>query len=286
MIVKDLLHVLETTLSEGGISNPKFETSLFVEGVTGLRPTECLLFPDQEVSEQHVAHLKDLVTRRVTDKISVARLLGQRGFWSLEFLLSEETLEPRPDTEIMIEEALRHLASQKTKPLRILDIGTGSGCILLSLLAEFPHATGVGLDISAGAVEKSTENARLNGLEDRASFFVSDSFSVLKDQEQFDLIVSNPPYIPSEDIEELSEEVRLHDPRRALDGGKDGLDFYRLIAEQAGQHLSPQGWVILEFGQNQHEDVSNLMQASGFQVMNLQKDYGGIIRTITCQAAV
>ncbi len=211
----------------------------------------------------------------------VARILGEKEFWGLPLKLSAETLVPRPDTETVVELALELLreAPLPDRPIRMLDIGTGTGAILLALLSEQPDAFGVGTDISAGALATARENAAALGFAPRAAFVACSYASALKGR--FDLVVSNPPYIRSADIADLAEEVRAHDPHAALDGGADGLAAYRALIPQAAQLLSDGGVLVVEVGYDQAGQIEGLMTAAGLTVPARPKaDLAGIPRAV------
>ena len=211
----------------------------------------------------------------------VARILGTKEFWGLPLRLSAETLVPRPDTETVVELALEMLraAPVPNHGLRIADIGTGSGAILLALLSELPDACGIGTDISAAALQTAHSNAAHLGLAHRATFIACDYAMALSGR--FDLIVSNPPYVRSVDIAGLATEVRDHDPHRALDGGSDGLDAYRALIPQAAPLLAPGGVLVVEVGHGQSADVERLMVAEGLTLERPPKaDLAGILRAI------
>ncbi|WP_417458400.1 peptide chain release factor N(5)-glutamine methyltransferase [Kordiimonas sp.] len=207
----------------------------------------------------------------------VAYILGVQEFWSLEFDVSSETLIPRADTETLVEVSLTAL-KEKSSP-RILDLGTGTGCILLSLLHERADASGVGVDVNAGAVTLAQNNAQKLGLSGRAQVIESNWFEHVPTG-QFDLITSNPPYIPAADIEGLMQDVRDYEPMSALDGGDDGLTAYRLITESAQGFMEPGGYLAVEIGIAQSEDVSRLFVAAGFEDVTARKDLAGINRVI------
>lgn len=220
--------------------------------------------------------LKDYVRRRLAGE-PVSRILGEREFWSLPFKLSPATLDPRPDSETNIEAALKNISDHQ-QTLRILDLGTGSGCLLLSLLHELPNATGVGVDLAPEAVKTAQENARHLNLSKRAEFMISRWGDQLT--EIFDLVISNPPYIPSPEIETLMPEVRAYDPRLALDGGDDGLEAYRQLALCIPPLLNPENpdaLVILEIGKGQEDAVRDLMP---LRCTERKADLAGIIRTL------
>lgn len=229
------------------------------------------------VGEAGVARLTTFSKRRLRGE-SVARIIGMREFWGLPFQLSPDTLEPRPDTEFVVETAL-NCVKDRQAPLRILDLGTGTGCILISLLHELPNATGIGVDICPGAVAVASRNSMLNNVANRAEFIVSDWTSAVDGT--FDLIVSNPPYIRSDVIHTLDTEVRYFDPLRALDGGKDGLDAYRRILKDCGTLLHETGTLIVEIGFDQELDLRQIGGHAPFEVTRVSSDLGGHARVVT-----
>ncbi len=235
------------------------------------RSSESLFaFPETEVSLSDEALFLQKAGLLAGD-MPLSRILGKRSFWKDEFLLSEETLDPRPDSECLIEAAL-HIRADKTIAFKILDLGTGSGCLLLSLLREYPKARGTGVDVQEGALHTARENAVLMGLQERASFFTSDWCEEV--QGTFDLIISNPPYISDKDYEGLAPGVRLYDPPRALKGGADGLEAYRALLAPLRQHVAAHGHLLLEIGWNQKAEVTLLLENSGFKLRRTFKDLG------------
>lgn len=242
-------------------------------GITG---SELVLHGERALGAAGAAALAEAVSRRVAGE-PVARIVGAWEFWSLPFRLSPETLVPRPDTETVVETALAGLAD-RTAPLRILDLGTGSGCILVALLSELRNAFGIGLDRSVPALRTARENALANGVSARAAFVAGDWAAALAGR--FDLVVSNPPYIATDRIAGLSAEVRLHDPAAALDGGADGLDAYRRIVA-AGSLLAEGGLLVLEVGAGQAEDVAALGLAAGFSGPCITGDLAGHARVVS-----
>lgn len=229
----------------------------------------------------------DAVDRNVARRLArepVARILGQREFWSLDFRVTGATLDPRPDSETVVSAALEaaSLSQRRDGELRIADLGTGSGCLIVALLSELPEARGVGIDRSSEALRVARANARDHGVSDRLELACGDWLSGCNDG--FDLIVSNPPYIPTGDIVGLEAEVADHDPRGALDGGPDGLDAYREISPQAYDRLDPGGWLVLEIGDGQADAVSALLSTAGFsldgELPSRIKDLGGKVRCL------
>jgi release factor glutamine methyltransferase len=232
------------------------------------------LTPDESV------RLEEFARRRLAGE-PVARIIGEKEFWGLPLQLSSATLVPRPDTETVVELALELLRAGGSldRPLRVADLGTGSGAILLALLSELPAAQGFGTDISEAALRTATANAARTGLSERATFIACDYASGLSGS--FDLIVSNPPYIRSTDIGGLAAEVRNHDPLAALDGGADGLDAYRALIPQAARLLAPGGPLVVEAGQGQSGPIQALMVAAGLMpVIAPKADLAGIPRAV------
>lgn len=212
----------------------------------------------------------------------VSKIIGRRGFWKSDFITTLDVLDPRPDSETMIETVL-HTCSDTVQPYRILDIGTGSGCLLFSLLDEYPQAFGIGVDIS----EKALAVAKMNLGHRRAELKKMDLMHPFpNDIGLFDIIISNPPYIPTSDIEDLSPDVRLYDPMLALDGGPDGLNAYRALAKHIPEVLKPTGFVFLEVGIHQAESVVDLFKLAGFSHVSTQPDLGGIPRIIVFKKEV
>uniref|UniRef100_Q07VB2 Release factor glutamine methyltransferase n=1 Tax=Rhodopseudomonas palustris (strain BisA53) TaxID=316055 RepID=Q07VB2_RHOP5 len=269
---------LAAQLRAQNIETPDLDARLLVGEVAGLDLTQLVLAAERVLTPEQAIRLEDFARRRIAGE-PVARILGHQEFWGLTLQLSPDTLVPRPDTETMVEAAL-DLARDWTDraALRIADLGTGTGAILLALLSEWPNARGVATDLSCEALRTARGNADRLGLGARTRFVACDYAAALKGP--FDLIVSNPPYIPAAEIATLAVEVSDHDPRRALDGGDDGLDAYRAIAPQAAALLSPGGALIVEVGQGQSEPVAGLMAASGLTLDAPRPDLGGIFRAV------
>lgn len=259
---------------KAGIDDPALEARILAGGLLGLSPAELITNGRAPVSAKDFERLEDAAARRVGGE-PVYRILGEREFYGLRLTLSRETLEPRPDTEVLVEAVLPFLSQRAADKgrARLLDLGTGTGAIALALLANCPEAFGIGTDISEDALATATRNADINGLNGRFRALKSDWFSNVEDR--FDLIVSNPPYIPSEDIAGLDREVREHDPHRALDGGPDGLEPYRIIANQALSYLEAGGRIGVEFGFDQQLAVRSIFEQAGFVMVEARKDYGG-----------
>jgi len=252
-------------LKDHGIPNPTLESRLLACFVYDLTPEAFILESDRSIDEEKI---EIFIKRRVAGE-PLSKIIGEKEFWSHRFYTSSKTLDPRPDSEVLIESALSHV-KDKEIPLRILDMGTGTGCLALTLLLEFPNAQAVGLDISTDALEIAQKNAALHGVEERVDFIEGDFSDVFDDP--FDLVISNPPYIPTRDIDGLQTEVRLFDPMFALDGGIDGLDPYRILAKSLGKNLKNKGLFVLEFGIGQAEDVCAILKESDLAILEVNRD--------------
>ncbi|MEW6644521.1 MAG: peptide chain release factor N(5)-glutamine methyltransferase [Pseudomonadota bacterium] len=268
-------------LKDAAIDTPELDARLLIGAVLALDLTGLATAQARIVAETEATRLTGFVARRIAGE-PVARILGTKEFWGLPFALSAATLVPRPDTETLVEAALdivRARADDADRaPLRIADLGTGSGAILLALLSELPHAQGIGTDISAEALRTAAGNAARLGLTTRATFVQCNYAQAL--QGPFDLIVSNPPYIATGEIAGLDIDVRAHDPHRALDGGADGLDAYRSLIPQAAALLGAGGALLVEVGHDQGKAVARLMAAAGLALAPTRADLGGIPRVV------
>jgi release factor glutamine methyltransferase len=271
---------LALTFKDAQLDSPELDARLLVGAATKLDLTGLTLAAQRPLRQEEANVLTALTQRRLQHE-PVARILGEKEFWGLRLALSDDTLVPRADTESVVEAALELVrsAGDPTEPLRIADIGTGSGAILLALLHELPTAKGVGSDISAGALRTAKANAERLGLGSRATFVEGDYCEKL--QGPFDLIVSNPPYIIRKDIAGLAREVREYDPRRALDGGSDGLVAYRAMSRDIASLLDSGGAFALEVGRGQADDVAELMQLAGLHTIRPHRpDLAGIPRVV------
>lgn len=272
----EALASLRQALGAAGLDNAALDARLLLLAALGIGQTELILRPEQPLSAEQEATLRAFRDRRLAHE-PVARILGEREFWGLPFRLSPETLVPRPDTETLVETALS-LIPDRTADLRIVDFGTGSGCILTALLHELPRARGIGIDRSAGAARTARQNAWANGVGMRSLFVVSDWAQALAGR--FDLIVSNPPYIASSVIPGLDTEVREFDPKLALDGGTDGLDAYRTLLHEAERLLAPNGLIVLEIGYDQADALKALAAGHNLEILRLAHDLSGNPRCI------
>lgn len=271
---------LARELTSAQFDTPELDARLLVGAATHLDLTGMTLAAQRRLQADEAERLAASAERRLKHE-PVARILGEKEFWGLRFALSADTLVPRADTETVVEAALELMRAGGDPPetIRIADIGTGSGAILLALLHELPTAKGIGTDISSGALRTAKTNAEQLGLAGRASFVECDYCEKLDGR--FDLIVSNPPYIARGEIGSLAREVRDYDPRRALDGGSDGLVAYRAMARDIAALLDQGGAFALEVGRGQADDVAELMQLAGLQVISPHRyDLAGVPRVV------
>ncbi|MEO3434732.1 peptide chain release factor N(5)-glutamine methyltransferase [Inquilinus sp. CAU 1745] len=271
-----LIAAIAGDLARAGIPDARIDARLLVGHALGLDRAGLLSSANRIVGPAELERIERLAARRLRRE-PVSRILGSREFWSLDFLLSPATLDPRPDSETIVEAALA-LSPDRDAPLRVLDLGVGTGCLLLAILSERPNAFGIGLDRSAEAAATARANAARLGLAGRAAMAVGDWGTPLEGT--FDLIVSNPPYISAGDLGGLEPEVTLHDPPLALSGGRDGLDAYRAIAAQAPRLLGPGGWIVLEAGKGQAGDVSALLADAGLADIGVRNDLSSVPRAV------
>lgn len=276
MTYRELLGEGKRSLEEAGVPEAGLNARLLLERACGISSSDLLAHGDENPKAGRQKVYEELIERR-SRRIPLQHLTGMQNFMGLDFLVDENVLIPRQDTEILTEEVLKNLHDG----MRVLDMCVGSGCILISLLRYSNNCEGVGADISEDALAVARENAaRLLGDEGSGivSFVCSDLFREI--DEKFDVIVSNPPYIRSGDIPGLMPEVREHEPLQALDGGEDGLLFYRRILREGTGHLWGGGMLFFEIGHDQGQEVSRLMEEAGFLEVNVVKDYAGLDRVV------
>jgi release factor glutamine methyltransferase len=288
MTVLDAMHAetiagarraLAQAFRTAGIERPELDARVLIGHALGLDRTALAAAADRPMSRSEQARIADLAKRRLTRE-PVARIVGTKEFWGLPLQVTAATLVPRPDSETVVEAALAAIdtAGPRTRPLAITDLGTGSGALLLALLTELPNALGIGTDVSHAALLVAAGNARRLSLHPRAVFVACDFGAALADG--FDLVVCNPPYVESAAIATLEPEVRDHDPRIALDGGRDGLAAYRKIGADAFRLLSPGGQLIVEIGAGQAGDVRRIFTSFGLGVAAPIPDLEGMPRAI------
>jgi release factor glutamine methyltransferase len=261
--LRDAITAIARSFRSTGIESPALDAKLIVLGICNLSQEAFILNPARRVGRDEAETIERAVVRRLQGE-PVSRILGKREFWGLDYAIGPSVLDPRPDTETLVEAALDILSAEQLRdtPLKIADLGTGSGCILLSLLSELPNAWGLGVDIDPDSLSVARENARRLGLASRTAFLASDWAESLSGD--FDMIVTNPPYIETETIASLSADVRLFDPFKALDGGTDGFGAYRQLAQGCKNILRKDGWILLEAGVGQAEGIVKIFVDAGW----------------------
>jgi release factor glutamine methyltransferase len=268
--IEDALQSATSVLGAAGIDEPHREARILMAHVLGIDLAALLLRRSGQVTPEEEDPFKRLVARRAAHA-PAAVLLGHREFWSLDFLVTPDTLIPRPESELIVETAVELHPDRRVG--RILDLGTGTGCLLLAAMTEFADAWGLGVDRSAAAAMVAQRNAQRLGLSDRAAIMVGGWTEALTGR--FDLLLCNPPYIPAADIAGLMPEVALHEPHLALDGGGDGLDPYRILFPDLHRRLSPGGTALFEFGQGQAAALSDLARQASLTILAVREDLAG-----------
>jgi release factor glutamine methyltransferase len=268
-------------LRAAGVEEPRRDAQILLGHALGLGREAIQGYPERALSAAEETIYTALLDRR-SRREPVSHIIGHREFWSLLFRVTAAVLDPRPDSETLVAAVLDHLPD-RTVPLRLLDLGTGSGCLLLALLHELPAATGVGVDISAAAIAVARENAGCLSLASRAAFLAADWTEGVVGS--FDVAVANPPYIAEPDLVALAPEVALYEPRVALVGGSDGLAAYRALAPQLRSVLRPGGLAAVEIGMGQDRAVTAIFSAAGLAQIDARKDLGGINRSLVFRRA-
>ena len=282
MTLHELYNKACRMLEETGVPDAAYDAFRLIQFITGIDRSDLIADGERQIDDRQTEKCLRLLKKRAT-RIPLQHLTGETEFMGLSFTVNPDVLIPRPDTEILVETALEKAAGKRGG--NILDIGCGSGCVLISLLHYLNHGSseplwkGVGSDISSSVLKTARINGKRNHQEALITWVQSDLFEEIP-SETYTLIVSNPPYIPSDVIEELEPEVRCHDPIRALDGGEDGLSFYRQMIPRASRYLGPEGWLIVEIGFDQKAPVAELFSQHGFSGIECRRDLAGLDRVI------
>ncbi len=263
-------------LKKIGVKTSLLDSRLLLQNVLNITYEELLVSAKRLVTDEENERFEKYLGRRLLRE-PISKILQVKEFWKYKFRTNTATLDPRPESETIIEAVLAEY-QDKNRTLKILDLGTGTGCLLITLLKEFPNAKGVGIDASIDALKIAGENAATLEVSDRANFIKGNWLSGI--EEKFDIIVSNPPYIKTKQIGHLAEEVKFFDPMAALDGGEDGLDCYRIITEGLSKVMENHAKIFFEIGQWQEDDVTDLIKKNGFEVNEVRKDILGIPRVI------
>ncbi|MEJ2067445.1 MAG: peptide chain release factor N(5)-glutamine methyltransferase [Deltaproteobacteria bacterium] len=262
-----------------GMDNPRLDAEVLLAHLLGIDRMGLYLNYDTPLKEGERALYREMIQRRIAGE-PVAYIVGHREFWSMKFAVSPESLIPRPETEHLVEEAVR-IGKELRPPQRVLEIGYGCGAVAIALATELTEAQIVATDISPGTRSLARDNAEAHGVGERVRFVIGDLYP--PEEEPFDLICSNPPYIPPGEILHLAPEVRDYEPLTALDGGEGGLRFFREIAQGAADFLVEGGWLLLEMGKGQDRQVAVILQDQGFSHIDLVPDFAGVKRVIKAQ---
>jgi len=273
--LKDFYFSARKILRENGIENPDLVARYLIKESVNVADIDIIINSGRLVSAAQESLINDHIKRHISGE-PISRIFGEREFWGIPFKITPDVLDPRQDTETIIEASLKRFIGNP--PERVLDMGTGSGCIIISLLSEWPNAKGVAVDISEKALAVAEENARINNLQKRIRFIQSNWGDSVKGK--YDVIVSNPPYISNHEITNLSPEVKNYDPILALSGGDDGLDCYKIIISQIKRLLKQSGAAFLEIGYTQADEVMRLVGESGLSVSTVHPDITGILRVV------
>ena len=259
------------------IENPLLDAKILAKYAFSLTDIELALKEQEIATSKQLEKLQQLGNFRLAN-MPIARILGKKEFYGLNFKLNKATLVPRPETELLVDLALKEIKINKVK--NILELGVGSGAVLIAILYFAKNIKALGIDISDLAIKQAKENANLLKVSEIIEFEKSNWFEQIKSDEKFDLIISNPPYIKTNDMDNLSLEVKKYDPKLALDGGKDGLEPYRIIAKEARGFLTAKGKIIIEFGKGQEQKIAKIFQENGYKEINHYQDLAGIIRAM------
>lgn len=273
--LQQILNKAQKCLGDADIDSARLDARLLLQHVLEKSHEQLLLHIDDIIDKDAAMQYDKLISRRLQSE-PVAKIIGRKPFWNSEFITNEHTLDPRPDSEALIELVLEH-CTERSQPYRIIDFGTGTGCLLISLLQEYPNATGVAVDISQEAIEVAERNIALHNLRERASTLHSHWGEQVSGE--FDIIISNPPYIPESDQESLSKDVSGYDPHGALFAG-DGYDAYRALAACTAELLAPKGALFYEIGQGQEDRVESIMAQHDWILSDQKADLAGIIRAL------
>lgn len=286
MIISEILAQARSLLEKdltSDVTNAKLDSLILLAYAISISGTpfskdQVLLNLDLDLTPQQEQIFFELVQRRIKRE-PVSHIIGKREFFGTEFKVTSDVLDPRPDSETLIELVQKRCSQTNKTKFSFLELGVGSGCLTITLLKLYPQSNATAVDISKKAIKICQDNANNQQIEQRLSLIESNLFDNLKTQ-KFDLIISNPPYIPSQDIEKLEPEVKIYEPIIALDGGKDGLDFYRQIAKQAKEFLSKEGEVIIEIGYGQKDDIVEIFAKNNFNLIDCHLDLASIARSL------
>ena len=285
MTVLEVIQRSSDFLARKGVDSPRLQIELLLAHVLQMPRMKLYLNFERSLTDPELEAVRELVRRR-GEREPLQHLVGSVSFCGFEIAVNRDVLIPRPETELLAEEAWKFLATLGAKPAAVLDFGTGSGCLAIAIAARHPAAWVQAVDVSENALNVARQNAERHGLVDRIQFHRGDGLGAVSAGLDFNLIVSNPPYIPTNEITTLQPEVRDHDPVLALDGGVDGMNFYRRLAVECGPRLRSGGRLMLDLGAGQAAAVSDLLVANGWRVERVEKDYGGQDRILIAQRVI
>ena len=275
MFLKELYTNSINLLKNKGILTANLDVKILLAFLLNIDTKEIINYFDKEISNEFLNNFQKLLSRRL-NREPIANIIGKKAFWDYDFIVNENVLTPRPDSETLIEAVLENYKNKDQK-LNILDLGTGSGCLILTLLSIYQNSQGLAIDISDKALEIAKQNAKLLNI-NRIKFLKNNWNDNIN--EKFDIIISNPPYIPKKEIEDLEPEVNKYNPLLALDGGNDGLDCYKYLAENLQKNCKKDTKIFLEIGKNQENDIIKIFQNNGFELLKMYKDINGIVRVL------
>ena len=278
MILKEIQRKLCNNFSIIGIETPELDARIILKEVLSLDDKDLILKESLDISNEMIEKIIAIESRRLNGE-PISKIFKKRDFYNSTFLISNDVLDPRPETELIVKIANNYIDKNEVK--NILDLGTGSGCILLSILKENKMINGLGIDLSKDAISIAKQNSKKLNLETQSNFLISNWMSSLN--YKYDLVVSNPPYIASEDIKKLSKSVKIYDPILSLDGGDDGLNSYRLIASDLKRVVSKNALIIIEIGYNQSLQVIDIFKKNDFKLIKKYNDINGLDRVLTFQ---
>ena len=278
MILKEIQRKLCNNFSTIGIETPELDARMILKEVLSLDDKDLILKESLDIPEEMIEKIITIESRRLNGE-PISKIFKKRDFYNSTFIISNDVLDPRQETELIVEIANNYINKNEVK--NILDLGTGSGCILLSILKENRMINGLGIDLSKEAISIAKQNSKKLNLETQSNFLVSNWMSSVN--YKYDLVVSNPPYIASEDIKKLSKSVKIYDPILSLDGGDDGLNSYRLIASDLKRIISMNALIIIEIGYNQSLQVIDIFKKNDFKLIKKYNDINGLDRVLTFQ---
>ena len=278
MILKEIQRKLCNNFSTIGIETPELDARIILKEVLSLNDKDLILKESFDIPEEVIEKIIKIESRRLNGE-PISKIFKKRDFYNSTFVISHDVLDPRPETELIVEIANNYINKNEVK--NVLDLGTGSGCILLSILKENRMINGLGIDLSKEAISIAKQNSKKLNLETQSNFLISNWMSSVN--YKYDLVVSNPPYIASEDIKKLSKSVKIYDPILSLDGGDDGLNSYRLIASDLKRIISMNALIIIEIGYNQSIQVIDIFKKNDFKLIKKYNDINGLDRVLTFQ---